>query len=49
MQKLNAIVMNRIKGILKEQGISINELAEKMRLNRVTLSTQNQRGRKDND
>lgn len=32
--------MNRIKDILKEQGITINELAEKMRLNRVTLSTQ---------
>lgn len=32
--------MNRIKDILKEQGITINELAEKMGLNRVTLSTQ---------
>ena len=32
--------MNRIKDILKERGITINELAEKMGLNRVTLSTQ---------
>lgn len=32
--------MNRIKDILKEKGITINELAEKMGLNRVTLSTQ---------
>ena len=32
--------MNRIKDILKEQGLTINELAEKMGLNRVTLSTQ---------
>lgn len=32
--------MNRIKDILKEKGITINELAETMGLNRVTLSTQ---------
>ena len=32
--------MNRIKDILKEKGITINELAEKMGLNRVTLSSQ---------
>lgn len=32
--------MNRIKDILKEKGVTINELAEKMGLNRVTLSTQ---------
>ena len=32
--------MNRVKDILKERGITINELAEKMGLNRVTLSTQ---------
>lgn len=32
--------MNRIKDILKWQCITINELAEKMGLNMVTLSTQ---------
>lgn len=32
--------MNRIKDILKEKGVTINELAEKMGINRVTLSTQ---------
>lgn len=32
--------MNRIKDLLKWQCIIINELAEKMGLNRVTLSTQ---------
>lgn len=32
--------MNRIKDILREKGVTINELAEKMGLNRVTLSTQ---------
>lgn len=32
--------MNRIKEVLKEQGITINELADKMGINRVTLSTQ---------
>ncbi|UWF79521.1 MAG: helix-turn-helix domain protein [Bacteriophage sp.] len=32
--------MNRIKEVLKEQGITINELADKMGISRVTLSTQ---------
>lgn len=32
--------MNRIKEILKEQGITINELADKLGISRVTLSTQ---------
>ena len=32
--------MNRIKEVLKEQGVTINELADKMGISRVTLSTQ---------
>lgn len=32
--------MNRIKEILKERGITINELADKLGISRVTLSTQ---------
>lgn len=32
--------MNRIKEILKEQGVTINELADKLGISRVTLSTQ---------
>ena len=32
--------MNRIKEVLKEQGITINELADKIGISRVTLSTQ---------
>lgn len=32
--------MNRIKEVLKEQGITINELADRMGISRVTLSTQ---------
>lgn len=32
--------MNRIKDILKEKGITINELAEMIGISRVTLSTQ---------
>lgn len=32
--------MNRIKEVLKEQGMTINELADKMGISRVTLSTQ---------
>ncbi len=32
--------MNRIKGILKEQDITINELADRLGISRVTLSTQ---------
>lgn len=32
--------MNRVKEILKEQGSTINELADKMGISRVTLSTQ---------
>ena len=32
--------MNRIKGILKEQDITINELADRLWISRVTLSTQ---------
>ena len=31
---------NRIKGILKEQDITINELADRLGISRVTLSTQ---------
>ena len=31
--------MNRIKEILKEQGVTINELADKLGISRVTLST----------
>lgn len=33
-------IMNRIKDLLKEKGITINELADKMGISRVTLSTQ---------
>lgn len=32
--------MNRIKEILKEQGVTINELADKLGISRITLSTQ---------
>ena len=32
--------MNRIKDLLKEKGVTINELADKMGISRVTLSTQ---------
>lgn len=32
--------MNRIKELLKEKGVTINELADKMGISRVTLSTQ---------
>lgn len=32
--------MNRIKDIIKEKGITINELAEKLGITRVTLSSQ---------
>lgn len=32
--------MNRIKEILKRQGITINELADKIGISRVTLSSQ---------
>ena len=32
--------MNRIKEIVKEQGVTINELADKLGISRVTLSTQ---------
>lgn len=32
--------MNRIKEVLKERGITINELADKMGISRVTLSSQ---------
>ena len=32
--------MNRIKEILKEQGVTINELADKLGISRVTISTQ---------
>ena len=32
--------MNRIKEVLKEQGMTIHELADKMGISRVTLSTQ---------
>lgn len=32
--------MNRIKEILKEQGVTINELADKLGISMVTLSTQ---------
>ena len=31
--------MNRIKEILKEQGVTINELADKLGISRVKLST----------
>lgn len=34
------VSMNRIKEVLKEQGITINELADKMGISRVTLSSQ---------
>lgn len=32
--------MNRIKDLLKEKGITINELADKIDISRVTLSSQ---------
>lgn len=32
--------MNQIKAILKEKGITINELADKLGVSRVTLSSQ---------
>ena len=32
--------MNRIKELLKEKGVTITELADKMGISRVTLSTQ---------
>lgn len=32
--------MNRIKDLLKSKGVTINDLAEKLGISRVTLSTQ---------
>ena len=32
--------MNRIKDIIKEKGLTINEVADKLGITRVTLSTQ---------
>ena len=32
--------MNRIKELLKEKGVTINELSDKLGISRVTLSSQ---------
>jgi transcriptional regulator with XRE-family HTH domain len=40
LQQVIEKIMNRIKDLLKEKGVTINELADKMGISRVTLSTQ---------